>query len=184
VTWFQVMLPLLLLFYGAAGQACAQDFFVGKVLRVDRERSELALAPQYGAGLSGNGTILVRVARVNNLPAENNRVVFPGCVKEGEIIRVWGKREQQAEDVFLATDIRGCRGGGCFDATGVRSRLLIKRRGFQGIFQDFDSVGDGEHDTDSRGRGNADHGGSGAGNGGGNGGGGNGGGGGGGGGGR
>jgi len=142
-----------------------QDFLVGKVVAVDAEQLELTVMPQYG--LEGSGsvdkreTIQVRIAKENNLPVVNRRTVLPGCVETGEIIRMWGQKYARSEAVFLATDIRGCRGGGCSDATGVRFRLLKKRMGSRADRFGFKSFGQDERGPEDRGRGNGGHGGGG-----------------------
>lgn len=111
---------------------------MGKVLAVDMQRMEIQLAPRKSGKMahpfSENEKILVRLAKENNLPRESDEVVFPGCVSLGMTIRLWGTRASTEEGIFVVTDIRGCRGKGCSDPTGVRSRLLSdrehKRHGF------------------------------------------------------
>lgn len=106
---------------------------MGKVLAVDLEKMEIEIVPQ-AAGKSSttdsnNEAILVRIAEENNLPGESESVFFPRCVVVGDSIRLWGNRAENGDHIFFATDIRGCRGGGCSDPTGVRSRLLQSRKG-------------------------------------------------------
>lgn len=108
-----------------------QEFFSGKVLEVDRGRMELTVKPQHVEELSGTlkgeNRILVRIAQRNNLPRDETGVYLPQCVFPGNSVRLWGRRDKEEKSVFLATDIRGCRGGGCEDPTGVRSRLQKHR---------------------------------------------------------
>ena len=126
-----VIILFLYLFPGT-GTAFCQDFFMGKVLAVDLEKMEIEIVPLAAGKLfktsSDNEAILVRIAEENNLPGEGEDVVFPRCVVVGDSIRLWGKRAQNSDHIFFATDIRGCRGGGCSDPTGVRSRLLQSRK--------------------------------------------------------
>ncbi len=166
----RIMVLLVVLICSSTGSAYGQDFLVGTVLAVDTEQLELMLMVQNGSEGSAadkGKSILIRIATENNLPSLNRRTVLPGCVETGEMIRVWGQKLDQAEAVFLATDIRGCRGGGCSDATGVRSRLLKKRMGFRGGRLGFEFSGQHEHGAEDRGRGNGGHGGGGNGGGGG-----------------
>lgn len=168
----QTIILLAALFVGT-GPVFSQDFFIGKVLSVDSEQMEITLAPKQTGNVFGTGTerenILVRIAEVNNLTRDGRTVVFPGCVVAGRTIRLWGRKMENEKNVFLATDIRGCMGGGCGDPTGVRSRLL--QRGEKRRYSQPDSYsgeqGAGSHDFDG-----SSHGGSGHGGGGGNGGGG------------
>lgn len=134
VARFFCVICFLYLFPGA-GSAYCQDFFMGKVLAVDLERMEIEIVPlsigkQSHKG-SDNKAFFVRIAEENNLPEEGETIVFPRCVVVGDTIRLWGNRVQNEEHIFYATDIRGCRGGGCSDPTGVRSRLLQSRKNDQ-----------------------------------------------------
>ena len=119
--------------FSGAGSAFCQDFFMGKVLAVDLEKMEIEIVPLSPGKLpeagSDNEAILVRIAEENNLPGEGETVFFPRCVVIGDSIRLWGNKAQNGDHIFFATDIRGCRGGGCSDPTGVRSRLLQSRKG-------------------------------------------------------
>ena len=105
---------------------------MGKVLAVDLEKMEIEIVPLSTGKLSETGSdneaILVRIAEENNLPGEGEDDVFPRCVVVGDSIRLWGNKVQNGDHIFFATDIRGCRGGGCSDPTGVRSRLLQGRK--------------------------------------------------------
>lgn len=118
--------------FSGAGSAFCQDFFMGKVLAVNLEKMEIEIVPLSTEKLSKTGSdneaILVRIAEENNLPGEGETVVFPRCVVVGDSIRLWGNRAKNGDHIFFATDIRGCRGGGCSDPTGVRSRLLQSRK--------------------------------------------------------
>ena len=70
-----------------------------------------------------NTKIVVQISAVNDLPNRNGKVFLPKCAIPEAIIRLWGNREQTGKTLFIATDIRGCRNGGCTDPTGIRSRL-------------------------------------------------------------
>ena len=79
------------------------------------------------------------------------------------------------KNIFITTDIRGCKRGGCSDPTGVRLRLLKSRKNSQRSQHVFDSSeqGAGSHDFKSTRHGGSGHGGGGGKGSGGNGGGGN-----------
>ncbi len=145
----------------AASPAFGQDFFVARVLEVDSKNMEITVV----ATVESNINVTVRIAGENNLPQHEGQIFFPECVVSGATIRLWGSTETVEKPVFLATDIRGCRKGGCSDPTGVRLRLRKIRN-----YESRQPQGDGEHSRTS-GRGTGGHG-SAGGNGGGNGGGG------------
>jgi hypothetical protein len=125
------IIVFLFLFSGPRLAFC-QDFLMGKVLAVHPNKMEIEIAPLPAEKLSETGadniTILVRIAEENNLPGNGRTVFFPRSVVVGERIRLWGSMVQNGDPVFVATDIRGCRGRGCFDPTGVRYRLLQIRK--------------------------------------------------------
>jgi len=112
---FTIVIFLLL----AASPARSQDFFVARVLEVNPKNLELLVVSTTGT----NSNVTVRVAGENDLPRHDGVSYFPECVVQGATIRLWGSTEGIGKPVFLATDIRGCRKGGCSDPTGVRSRL-------------------------------------------------------------
>lgn len=155
--------------------AFCQDFFVVKVLAVDSEKMTIEVLP-LSAGKTGDTgsesgqAFIVRIAEENSLVRNGRDVGFPGCVRVGENIRLWGWISQNVENLFLATDIRGCRGGGCFDPTGVRSRLLQGRKNNEPSKKRSIDPTEGQ-DLDTHGFENGGHGGSGYGGGGGGGGG-------------
>ncbi len=157
------ILLLSLLFW--ATPALCQDFIVAKVLAVDAEKMELTVVSPAGP----DSQIIVRIADESNLSLHDQGTVFPACVAPGETIRLWGSREQEETPHFFATDIRGCKSGGCSDPTGVRSRLRKIREDRQ-EFSGADSGNSGFGSNQASGRGNG--GGQGSGNGGGGGGGG------------
>ena len=105
---------------------------MGKVLAVHPNKMEIEIAPLPPGKPSETGvdntTILVRIAEENNLPRDGETVFFPRFVVVGERIRLWGRMVQNGAPLFVATDIRGCRGRGCSDPTGVRYRLLQIRK--------------------------------------------------------
>lgn len=145
----QVIILMITLFTGA-GSVCAQDFLIGKVLSINEGTMEITLAPFSSKGtsdaVSGEDTVLVRIAEVNTLQDSAKTAGFPGCVVVGETIRLWGKEADALGKTFLATDIRGCRGNGCSsDPTGVRARLLQSRKYDQSPVEPVagDSEGDG-----------------------------------------
>ncbi len=135
---------LLLLCFGVRPGAC-QDFLVAKVLDVHVEQMEIEVSPvgrmTESLAAKPGEILLVQVADKNNLPQKEGRVSFPGCVVIGDTIRLWGAYARGRADRFMVTDIRGCRGGGCLDPTGVRSRLRRGRRNSQHSESDVDGGG-------------------------------------------
>lgn len=96
---------------------------MARVLEIDPEGLELTVI-----SLAAPDTQLrVRIAEKNHLPQSDGQVVFPGWVSPGATIRLWGNRGETEELLFLVTNIRGCKSGGCSDPTGVRSRLRKMR---------------------------------------------------------
>jgi len=125
---------------------------VARVLTVNPETLELTVVSSVNPG----GHITVRIAEENDLPRKAEQVFFPGCVTSGATIRLWGNSEQTKDMFFIATDIRGCRNGGCSDPTGVRSRLWKIRH------HKYGTVAEGANrsgTSDGGGRGNGGNGG-------------------------
>lgn len=111
---------LLLLLLLSASPALCQDFITAKIVAVDPGKLELTIVTPTNP----DNQITVRIAKKNDLPQAARGTFFPGCVTPGATIRLWGSSSKQADDpFFVATDIRGCKSGGCSDPTGVRSRL-------------------------------------------------------------
>ncbi len=156
-----ITFTVFILLLSAASPAFSQEFFVARVLEVSSENLELVVISTKDT----DSKVTVRIAGQNDLPRHEGQTFFPDCVAPGETIRLWGSNETTDDPYFLATDIRGCRKGGCSDPTGVRSRLRNIRK-----HEDRNSEGDGEQ-TGFGMQGMGGHGGAG-GNGGGNGGGG------------
>jgi uncharacterized membrane protein YgcG len=131
---------LLCITVGVNDSFC-QDFFMGKVLSINSQKKEIEVAPQISTTKQESGiedeTVLVQ-----------SKIALPACVIIGANIRLWGKRLPGAINTFIATDIRGCRGGGCSDPTGVRSRLSRKGKQHRSYWSDTDST---ERDSDSYG---------------------------------
>ena len=101
--------------------ANGEEFFMGKVLSVDTAKNEIEVVPEAlsddKSGESANEeSVFVQ-----------SKVVLPPCVIIGAKIRLWGNRPPDHIKTFIATEIRGCRGGGCSDPTGVRSRLSRRK---------------------------------------------------------
>ena len=101
-----------------------QDFLVAKVQEMDNDTLQLAVK----SAESQDVEYTVRIAVENDLPRKSGRTVFPECVAPGATIRLWGHAEDSDNPLFITTDIRGCRHGGCSDPTGVRSRLSKVRQ--------------------------------------------------------
>jgi hypothetical protein len=121
---------MLLLFLGVTiGQSVAafsEDFLAGTVLAVDNEKMEIRLIPVSQAGSINdheqNASVTIRYSTDSLVINKRGAYVLPGCVYPGGMIRVWGQMDNTGK-IFLATDIRGYRGRGHFDPTGVRRRL-------------------------------------------------------------
>jgi uncharacterized membrane protein YgcG len=117
------------------GVRCAfsQDFFIGEVLGMDTKRGEISLAPlatnDVSTGSGHEEVVRIEVSQEFLLRRRGKSRFFPGCVEVGKTIRLWGQDLRASRGVFVVTEIRGCRGGGCSDPTGVRLRLLEGRRG-------------------------------------------------------
>ncbi len=155
------ILIFLITFFPARGSA---EYLYGEVAEVNRERQEFVLVsvtPGRGEGEATLNETRVTVKAMGSIlpQSEEGKALLPGCVQVGEMVRVWGE-SMTAEADFLASDVRGCRGKGCSDPTGVRSRLHgDKRRNFlnQGTgntsvnASSFDDMDDGGVDGGGRG---------------------------------
>ena len=163
-------LSIILFFVTGITSAFCQDFLVVKVKEMDTDNLQLTVK----STANPDTEYTVRIAVENDLPRQSGKTVFPECVANGETIRLWGVAEDSDNPLFIATDIRGCRHGGCFDPTGVRSRLRKVREHEQSDHEtddwDFDfGYGMGEHgNKGGRGGGNGGGNGGGGGGGGGN----------------
>lgn len=120
-----LILTLFILSFSGEQPAYGQEFISGTILRINSEKPEilLGLKELSGGGSRYKQTVLIRPLQDNIFPKKEGRSVFPDCVIEGEQIRIWGDWEGGNRQVFLANDIRGCKGGGCSDPTGIMSRL-------------------------------------------------------------
>jgi len=112
---------------------------MGKVLSVNSAKKEIEVSPHIStkkqeSGIKGE-TVFVQ-----------SKIVLPACVIIGATIRLWGERLPGDSNTFIATDIRGCRGGGCSDPTGVRSRLSRKGKQHRRYWNDANST---ESNSDS-----------------------------------
>ena len=144
----------MLLFYmiAAVTQGYCQDFFMGKVLSFNTMEQEIEVAPQ-----KSNNKKLESGFKGENVLVQS-KIALPACVSTGANIRLWGEVLQGEINTFIATDIRGCRGGGCSDPTGVRSRLSRRGKYARSNWDDSESTG---KSMDSNGRGSGSHGGNG-----------------------
>jgi hypothetical protein len=115
----------LLLSQSPQPQACAQDFFSGKIMEVNEKTVEILLAgvETEGVSIKEEQRYTIRIAHDNVFPKHNDKTVFPECVKPGNWIKIWGHLEEQQHHVIVAYDIKGCLEGGCSDPTGIMSRL-------------------------------------------------------------
>jgi hypothetical protein len=116
---------LLFCIFWPLSRANSEDFFMGKVLSVNSARNEIEVAPEV---LTGDNS--VSSATEENVLVQS-KVALPACVTTGSKIRLWGERLPDDITTFIATEIRGCRGGGCSDPTGVRSRLSRRGKHFR-----------------------------------------------------
>ncbi len=114
------------IFLNLVADGIAMDFVMGRVLAVDRSLQQFVLSPldpsdlkrsQLDVELEGkkNLAYVVRLAETSELS------FLPPCVKEGELIRVWGVYHPE-QNIFEAVDICGIRGWNK-DKSGVRKRL-------------------------------------------------------------
>jgi hypothetical protein len=146
-------------------QAFCQEFFMAKVITVNAEEKKVEVAPILSKQELDAGK------KVRNIFVEAN-FALPDCVTAGALIRLWGEQLPGGVNTFIATDIRGCRGGGCQDPTGVRSRLSRKGKKYLNIKNDDSAKGMNKADSGlGNSDGNGGHGGNGNGGGGGGGGG-------------
>lgn len=111
---------------------------MGKVLSVNSARNEIEVVPEI---LTGDNS-------VSNATEENvlvqSKVALPACVTIGAKIRLWGERLPDDINTFIATEIRGCRGRGCSDPTGVRSRLSRRGKHFRYSYALRQSITEGK----------------------------------------
>ncbi len=123
---FRLLILILLLFFAGTGTLFGQDFLLAKVVEVDYEKLVIRVLPQAVTSPEPSqepeGQITVEMV-AENAAVHRNGSVIPQCVYPGSLIRVWGSWGEKEKHYFLATDIRGCRGGGCSDPSGVRMRL-------------------------------------------------------------
>ena len=162
---------ILLILLLWVNSAFCQDFLVARILTVNYESLELTVVTEADP----DTPIAVQFAPENELPRDGEQAFLPKCATPGETVRLWGNRNQSADPLFIATDIRGCRYGRCSDPTGIRSRLRkIRRHQYtiesEGGKESFDSPGYGNQSSRGNGDGNSGGGGNGGGNGGGGGG--------------
>ncbi len=97
--------------------AFSREFLMGEVLTVNHKTMEIEIQPQE---LPENKASDIQ-SEMLSVEVQSN---IPACATVGATIRLWGQYQKGTSSrKFLATEIRGCRGGGCSDPTGVRSRL-------------------------------------------------------------
>lgn len=124
----RLIYSLLFLFFVSpivTGGASAQEFLSGQIIKANIETMEIVIGSydHHNRESGSQQRILIRPAKDNILPKQGGKSLFPDCVIEGDQIRIWGDWQNGEQDVFLAHDIRGCKGGGCSDPTGIMSRL-------------------------------------------------------------
>jgi len=134
---------LFCIIWSPLGANC-EDFFMGKVLSVNSAKNEIEVVPEV---LKDNNS--VSSATEENVLVQS-KVALPACVITGAKIRLWGERHPD-DNTFIATEIRGCRGGGCSDPTGVRSRL--SRRGKHHAWSALSNADTEDKGTGHKGRG-------------------------------
>jgi len=122
--------------FSSATSAMTMDYFIGHVISVDRQSNRFVLRidqnadePFDRASHAVSGQIDLATGNKDmpeeipvHLVEEGDRSFLPGCVRPGELVRVWGKYSHGEESVFQAVDVRGTRGW-VKDRSGVRSRL-------------------------------------------------------------
>ncbi len=95
----------------------SREFLIGEVLTVNHETMEIEIQSQ---GLPENKASEIQ-SEMLSVEVQSN---IPACATVGATIRLWGRYQKgTSSNRFLASEIRGCREGGCSDPTGVRSRL-------------------------------------------------------------
>lgn len=116
---------LLFCIFGRLSRANGEDFLMGKVLSVNSVKNEIEVAPEVLTDDNSGSS-----ATEENVLVQS-KVALPPCVTTGAKIRLWGERLPDDINIFIATEIRGCRGRGCSDPTGVRSRLFRRGKHFR-----------------------------------------------------
>ena len=108
----------------------SEEFLSGQVVEVNNKEMEFVIQCKEQQNnkvneekSENNKKILIRVAKKNVFVKKNGRLVFPECIKTGDQIRVWGAWGNNKQNILLAHDIKGCKGGGCSDPTGIMLRL-------------------------------------------------------------
>lgn len=133
-----IALAAIFLYSGffSAIPAIAMDYLFGHVISVDQKNNRFVLQIDQVADEAFHCEASIP-SQQNNLSAadkdeprlitvivsEEAEIAFlPGCVRDGELVRVWGKNVGGKESAFQAVDVRGTRGWRK-DKSGVRSRL-------------------------------------------------------------
>ena len=120
---FFLFLSLLVPSWGGA-----EEFLSGQIVGMNEQKMEFVIQCENQQNnkekkTENNRNILIRVTKKNVLVKKNGKSVFPECIKTGDQIRVWGAWGNNKQNILLAHDIKGCKGGGCSDPTGIMLRL-------------------------------------------------------------
>ncbi|GBC61361.1 hypothetical protein DENIS_2321 [Desulfonema ishimotonii] len=105
-----VILTFLFLL-GTASAGGSADAIQGTVVSLSREEGKMVVNLPEGSGNFRNITVFFSPNQL------------PGCIREGEPVRLWGTFSENVPETFDASYIRGRGRGRGRDATGVRSRL-------------------------------------------------------------
>lgn len=121
-------LSIILLLLSLCGESPAgnQDFLFGEVLALDEKNLMVRL--KTTGNDSGGQTVLIGLHKDLLFHTQSGILRLPGCLTVGNYVRFWGKHQDTGNELFLATEVRGCGRQGCGDPTGVRSRLMQEKR--------------------------------------------------------
>lgn len=138
-----IALAAIFLYSGffSATFAIAMDYLLGHVISVDQQNNRFVLQIDQDVDepFHGEASIASQQYNVSAVEKEEPQLIsvivseeaemefLPGCVRDGELVRVWGKNVGGEESDFQAVDVRGTRGW-MKDKSGVRSRLGRGRR--------------------------------------------------------
>lgn len=124
----RILFFLIILIFLVIIPAAAADVILGTVVSLDRDTGKMTV--RLSGGFNGDN------APGDNAGTEIIAVKFTAgqlekSIKEGQLIRLWGRFDSGAQNVFQATEIERSDRQNRFDPTGVRGRLG-KRRGMGG----------------------------------------------------
>ena len=124
----RILFFLIILIFLVTIPAAAADVVLGTVVSLDRDTGKMTV--RLSGGFNADN------APEDNTGPEIINVKFTAgqlgkSIKEGQLIRLWGRFDSGAPNVFQATEIETSGRQNRLDPTGVRGRLG-KRRGMGG----------------------------------------------------